>query len=121
MSGDHTALTIVLGFIALILLIGVVLLAISVLVVYRYRVPLRGILAMAGALAYLVSPVDAMPELVLGPFGVIDDLGVVGAAGLFVYRLIQSRRNVVRGEVLDERPEQRWPDHPDDEPRRPDR
>ncbi len=49
MGDDNTALMIVVGFFALILLIGVVLLAVSLFVIYRYRVPLRGIAAMAGA------------------------------------------------------------------------
>lgn len=31
--------------------------------------------------AYVLSPVDLVPEIVLGPLGVIDDLGV-GAAGI---------------------------------------
>jgi hypothetical protein len=93
--GDNTALLIVVGFLALVLLIGVVLLAISMFVIYRYRVPLRGIAAMAAALVYLISPVDALPEGLLGPFGLVDDLGVVGAVGMFVYRLIQARRPAV--------------------------
>jgi uncharacterized membrane protein YkvA (DUF1232 family) len=95
MNSDHTALTIVLGFIALIMLIGVVLLAVIVFVTFRYRVPLRGIIAMVGALIYLVSPVDVLPEAVLGPFGLLDDAGVVTAVGVFVYRMIQARRNTV--------------------------
>ena len=90
--GDNTALVIAVGFLALVLLIGVVLLAISLYVIYRYRVPLRGIAAMAGALVYLISPVDVLPEVALGPFGLIDDLGVIGAVAMFVYRLIQARR-----------------------------
>jgi uncharacterized membrane protein YkvA (DUF1232 family) len=93
MGGDHTGLTIVLGFIAIFLLIGVVLLAVMLFVIFRYRVPLRGIAAMAGALVYVVSPVDVLPEAVLGPFGLIDDVGVVGAVSFFIYRLIQARRN----------------------------
>jgi uncharacterized membrane protein YkvA (DUF1232 family) len=93
--GDNTALVILVGFLALILLIGVVLLAISLYVIYRYRVPLRGIAAMAGALVYLLSPVDVLPEAVLGPFGLLDDLGVVGAVAMFVYRLIQARQQAM--------------------------
>jgi uncharacterized membrane protein YkvA (DUF1232 family) len=92
MGDGDTAMAVVLGFIALILLSFLVLLAICIFVIYRYRVPLRGIAAMAGALVYLVSPVDALPEVALGPFGLVDDVGVVGAVGIFVYRLIQSRR-----------------------------
>lgn len=95
MGDGDTATTIVLGFIALILLIFLVLVAVAIFVIYRYRLPLRGIAAMAGALVYLVSPVDALPEVVLGPLGLVDDVGVVGAVGIFVYRLIQARRGLV--------------------------
>jgi uncharacterized membrane protein YkvA (DUF1232 family) len=97
MGDGDTAMAIVLGFIALILLVFLVLLAISIFVIYRYRVPLRGIAAMAGALMYLISPVDALPEVALGPFGLVDDVGVVGAVTIFIYRLIQSRRGAVGG------------------------
>ena len=95
MFDDNTGLTIVIGFLALILLVFVILLAVSLFVIYKYRVPLRGIAAMAGALVYLVSPVDVLPEAVLGPFGLVDDLGVVGAVGMFVYRLVQARRQMI--------------------------
>ena len=92
MGDGDTAIAIVLGFIAIILLIFLVLLAVSIFVIYRYRLPLRGIAAMAGALVYLISPVDALPEVALGPIGLIDDVGVVGAVSIFIYRLIQARR-----------------------------
>lgn len=92
--GDNTALTIVLGFIALVMLIGVVLLGVMLFVIYKYRVPARGIVAMLAALAYFVSPVDALPEVVLGPIGLIDDVGIIGAVGIFVYRMIQARRRI---------------------------
>jgi uncharacterized membrane protein YkvA (DUF1232 family) len=40
----------------------------------RYRQLTRGRLALLVlAVAYLVSPVDLVPELVLGPFGLVDD------------------------------------------------
>ncbi len=35
---------------------------------------------------------DVIPEIALGPLGLVDDLGVVGAVGMFVYRLVQARR-----------------------------
>jgi uncharacterized membrane protein YkvA (DUF1232 family) len=103
MGGDHTTLTIILGFIAVILLIGVVLLAVSIYVIFKYRVPARGIAAMAAAFVYLISPVDVLPEAVLGPIGLIDDVGVMGAVGIFVYRLIQARRGAVPP-IQDRRP-----------------
>jgi uncharacterized membrane protein YkvA (DUF1232 family) len=90
--GDHsTGLTIILGFIAILLLIAVVMFGVMIYVIFRYRVPLRGVAAMAGAFVYFVSPVDVIPEAVFGPLGMVDDVGVVGAVALFVYRLIQSR------------------------------
>lgn len=43
------------------------------------RVPIASkALAVAGA-AYLVSPLDVMPALLLGPLGLVDDLVVIGA------------------------------------------
>lgn len=77
--------------------IGLVGLCLIGWVVWRYRVPMRGVVAMVGALIYLVSPVDVLPESLLGPFGLIDDAGVVGATVLFVYKLIKVRQ------MLDER------------------
>ena len=41
--------------------------------------PLDKAIALA-ALAYLVSPLDLLPEFLLGPIGLVDDLIVVGAA-----------------------------------------
>ena len=104
-----TALTIVLGFIALVMLIGVVLFAVMMYVIFKYRVPLRGIAAMAGALIYLVSPIDLLPEAFLGPIGLVDDAGVVGAATFFVYRLIQARK---AAEAISGRPILRGPGTP---------
>jgi len=36
---------------------------------------------------YIISPVDLMPEIVLGPFGIIDDAGVLGFMFFLVKRL----------------------------------
>ena len=38
------------------------------------------IVALCGA--YVLSPVDVMPEIVLGPFGLVDDLGAAVAGFL---------------------------------------
>ena len=32
------------------------------------------------SVAYVVSPIDIMPEIVLGPFGLVDDLAAVAVA-----------------------------------------
>jgi hypothetical protein len=37
---------------------------------------------------YLASPVDVLPEVMLGPFGLLDDAGAVTAAAVFVYKLV---------------------------------
>jgi uncharacterized membrane protein YkvA (DUF1232 family) len=44
------------------------------------RVPLRVKVIAGLGLAYLLSPVDLLPSLLLGPIGLVDDLLVVGTA-----------------------------------------
>lgn len=68
-------------------------------VMWRYRIPPRGVVAMGGAALYLLSPIDVLPEAILGPLGLVDDAGVVAAAVLFVYKLVQARRMLADGGV----------------------
>lgn len=89
---DNTGLVIVVGIVAGLLVIAAVLLAGGLWVIYRYQVPLRGIVAMVGSFAYLISPVDAAPEAVLGPLGMVDDAGVITIVAWYVYHLIRARR-----------------------------
>jgi uncharacterized membrane protein YkvA (DUF1232 family) len=80
----------------LLLLGGLALLGVAVIgvVMWRYRVPPRGLIAMIGSLVYLVSPVDVLPEVVLGPLGLLDDAGAVTAAAIFVYKLVAVKRRL---------------------------
>lgn len=80
--------TIVLVVVGVFFLVGV---AVIVFVMWRYRVPPKGLAAMVGALVYLASPVDVLPEVVLGPLGLVDDAGVVTLAAIWVYKLVQAR------------------------------
>jgi len=75
----------------LLMLLGVLaLLGMAVIgfVMWRYRIPPRGLIAMIGALVYLASPVDVLPEVMLGPIGLLDDAGVATAAVVFVHKLV---------------------------------
>lgn len=90
--GDNTALAVVVGFVAVLLIVAVTLLVAGLYVIYKYRVPVRGIAAMAASFVYLISPVDAVPEAVVGPFGLFDDAGVVTLGAWYVYHLIKARR-----------------------------
>lgn len=83
-----TGLLVVLSVIAL---IGVVLIAAAAYLIAKYRLPLRGIVATLASLAYVLSPVDAVPEFPLGPIGLVDDLAVIVGALLYIYRLLDSR------------------------------
>ncbi|MCM3886558.1 YkvA family protein [Frankia sp. R82] len=88
--GDFgTALLIGLG---VLVAVGLVLAIAALVVIRRYDLPVRGIVATLGSLAYVVSPVDAVPEIPLGPIGLIDDLLVIIGAVVYVHGLIQSRR-----------------------------
>lgn len=44
------------------------------------RVPLGAKLIAAAGIAYVLSPVDLMPEVLMGPLGILDDLVVSAAA-----------------------------------------
>jgi uncharacterized membrane protein YkvA (DUF1232 family) len=84
------------------LVIGVVaLLAVLVIgyVMYRYRLPPRGLIAMGAAAVYLISPIDVVPEAIFGPIGLVDDAGVTAAVVLFVYKLVKARRILADGGV----------------------
>ena len=78
-------LTLVLVVIGVLTLLG---LATIGFVMWRYRIPPRGLIAMIGGLVYLASPVDVLPEVLLGPLGIVDDAGVVTAVAVFVYKLM---------------------------------
>jgi hypothetical protein len=57
-------LTLVLVLLGVPTLLGV---AVIGFVMWRYRIPPRGLIAMIGALVYVASPVDVLPEVMLGP------------------------------------------------------
>ena len=91
-------------------LLRAVLITLSVLVVaglalvaflmWRFKIPPRGVVAMCGALAYLVLPIDVVPEALLGPLGLVDDTGVIAAVSIWVYRLVKARQKLVEGGVI---------------------
>ena len=78
------------------LLGGLALLGVAVIgfVMWRYRIPPRGLIAMIGALVYMASPIDLLPEALLGPFGLLDDAGAATAAAVFVYKLVTVKRRL---------------------------
>jgi uncharacterized membrane protein YkvA (DUF1232 family) len=94
----------------ILLIAGVFVLLVALVigfVMWRYRIPPRGLLAMGAAAVYLVSPIDVVPELVLGPLGLLDDTGVTVAAALFVYKLVKTQRILRDGGVNLSRPGRR--------------
>jgi uncharacterized membrane protein YkvA (DUF1232 family) len=84
-------LTLLLVALAVLALLGM---AVIVFVMWRYRIPPSGLIAMIGALVYLASPIDVLPEAMLGPFGLLDDAGAVTAAAVFVYKLVTVKRRL---------------------------
>ena len=84
-------LTVVLVLLAVLTLVG---LAVIGFVMWRYRIPPRGLIAMIGSLAYLASPVDVLPEVILGPIGLLDDAGAATAAAVFVYKLVTVKKQL---------------------------
>lgn len=57
----------------------------------RRRV-IAAVLVALGAIAYGISPIDVIPELLVGPFGFLDDAGVMVGAGLAIWKLLTGGR-----------------------------
>lgn len=96
-------------------IVGVLALLLAVVVGYlmrRFRIPPRGVFAMGAAAVYLLSPIDLVPEAILGPLGLIDDAGVLAAVALFVYKLVKARRILADGGIELSRPGGRPPREP---------
>lgn len=54
-----------------------------------------GFVALCGA--YAISPVDALPEILLGPFGLVDDLAAVVLGVGTAVSTIQNRKRNAHG------------------------
>jgi uncharacterized membrane protein YkvA (DUF1232 family) len=50
------------------------------------------ILAALGAIAYGISPIDVIPELLVGPLGFGDDAVVVIGAGIAIWKLLTGSK-----------------------------
>jgi uncharacterized membrane protein YkvA (DUF1232 family) len=79
-------------------------LALIAFLMWRFKIPPRGLFAMLGALAYLALPIDVVPEALLGPLGLVDDTGVVAGVAIWVYRLVKARQKLVEGGVINRQP-----------------
>ena len=82
-------------------LLGLVVVA---FLMWRFKIPPRGLVAMLGALFYLALPVDVIPEALLGPIGLVDDTGIIAVVGVWVYKLVKTRQKLVEGGVIKRRP-----------------
>jgi len=97
-------------------IVGVLALLVTLVVGYlmwRYRIPPRGLVAMGAAALYLISPIDLLPEAILGPLGLVDDAGVVAAVVLFVYKLVKARQILAESGIELRRPRRRSLREPD--------
>jgi uncharacterized membrane protein YkvA (DUF1232 family) len=75
-------------------------LGVVALLMWRFKIPPRGVIARLGALFYLALPVDVVPEVLLGPLGLVDDAGVVAVVSIWVYKLVKARQRLVDGGVI---------------------
>jgi uncharacterized membrane protein YkvA (DUF1232 family) len=57
----------------------------------RNRRIIAAVLVGIGALVYGISPIDIIPELLAGPFGLADDLAVFAGAGFAIWKLLTGR------------------------------
>lgn len=57
----------------------------------RRRV-IAAILIGIAAIVYGISPLDLAPEAILGPLGLLDDLGIFAGAGIAIWKLLSGRK-----------------------------
>ena len=101
MHADGNALgTIVTVVISIVAAAGLIAALLIAFLMWRYRLPPRALFAMVGALIYLVSPIDVLPEVLLGPIGLLDDAGVTAGTAIFIYKLIQTRKRLIEAGVM---------------------
>jgi uncharacterized membrane protein YkvA (DUF1232 family) len=92
---------------AVLITLGVLVLlglALIAFLMWRFKIPPRGVVAMFAALFYLALPIDVLPEAFLGPLGLVDDTGVLAVVGVWVYKLVKARQRLVEGGVLKKQP-----------------
>lgn len=56
----------------------------------RRRAIIASILVGLAAIIYGVSPIDFVPEILLGPAGAIDDVGVIIAAAVGIWKMLSG-------------------------------
>jgi len=88
---------VVLAVVGVLVLVGLALVA---FLMWKFKIPPRGLAAMLGALFYLALPVDVVPEVLLGPLGLVDDAGIVTGVAIWVYKLVKAREKLVQGGVV---------------------
>ncbi len=74
--------------------------------IWRLGVGARGILAALIGAVYTFSPIDGIPDVIVG-IGWVDDLIVLGLTGFYIWRLISQRqagRRSTRGSFRPSRP-----------------
>jgi len=69
-----------------------VLLALPACKLREFLLPFVKLAVVALCSAYVLSPVDIMPEIVMGPFGCIDDLGAAVGGFLTLKSAIEDFR-----------------------------
>ena len=55
------------------------------------RRTISAVVVAIGAIIYGVSPIDVLPELLMGPLGFGDDIAVLLGAGFAVWKLLSGR------------------------------
>ena len=94
MDFDRIGSTLLIVLLVVFALIGLLAVVALVIVIVRYRPPFAAIAAVVGALIYGASPVDLIPEAVLGPIGALDDIGLLAAAVGFMVTQVRQRRGI---------------------------
>ena len=80
------------GLFAVVAIVGVGLMAVIALILWKLRAPVSAFAAALGSIAYVIMPFDAIPEFPLGPIGYSDDISVFVIGMIYAGLMTAKRR-----------------------------
>ena len=83
--------TIALVIVAVAAIVFLALVGFVAYVIFRYRPSVMGTLGLLAGTAWVASPVDLLPEALLGPLGLTDDVAVIATIVWYASQLARRR------------------------------
>lgn len=83
------------SFVAVIMTIGVVLLGVVAVILWKLHAPVKAAAAALTSIVYFISSIDFIPEVPFGPIGLADDILILAAGAIYAGMSVARRRRAV--------------------------